>query len=302
MDTIPQKRFFLIVLDGCGAGEMPDAVPLYGQSDRGANTLANTARFVGGLSMPALQKLGWGNVTAMDGVAPAPNAPAYWGRLAEASLGKDTVTGHWEMMGVHTAVRVPDLSQRWLSDRMSLPRLTPITGRETFSAIIRAASGTEIIQSALGEEHVTHRQPHRLHVRRFGVSSRRARETPHIFGLGMFVRSVCERARALLTPPHNVGRVIAPPVCRRPCPGNFKRTENRRDYPLASPARHGVWTRSDPRRASTFTRWAKSPKSSAGAASRPPTRPRTTPAHIEAAFCPLCAGRRAGWPSGLSVR
>src|SRR5262245_58483038 len=95
------RRFFLIVLDGCGAGELPDAID-YGESDLGSNTLGNTARAVGGLTVPNLQRLGFGNITPMEGVPLGADAPAAWGRLAEASKGKDTVTGHWEMMGIRT--------------------------------------------------------------------------------------------------------------------------------------------------------------------------------------------------------
>jgi phosphopentomutase len=98
------KRFFLIVLDGCGAGELPDARE-YGPGDLGSNTLGNTSGpCSGGLRMPHLAARAGGH--RPDGRRPCPaEAPAFWGRLRESSKGKDTVTGHWEMMGIHTAVR-----------------------------------------------------------------------------------------------------------------------------------------------------------------------------------------------------
>ena len=106
MSNTEKRRFFLIVLDGCGAGEMPDALE-YGEGDLGSNTMSNTAMAVGGLKMPHLAALGWGNITSMAGVDSHPAAPALWGRLAEASKGKDTVTGHWEMTGVQTDIPFP---------------------------------------------------------------------------------------------------------------------------------------------------------------------------------------------------
>src|SRR4051812_10991324 len=101
-----KRRVFLIVLDGCGAGEMPEPAE-DGPGEPGSNTLGNTARAVGGLRMPNLQSLGWGNITPMDGVPARLDAPAAWGRLTEISKGKDTVTGHWEMMGIHTRIPFP---------------------------------------------------------------------------------------------------------------------------------------------------------------------------------------------------
>src|SRR5436305_14041795 len=90
-------RFVAIVIDSGGAGELPDA-KAYG--DAGANTLGNCARKVGGLRLPNLQSWGLGNITAIAGCPPAPSPRAAFGRLSEQSQGKDTTTGHWEMMGV----------------------------------------------------------------------------------------------------------------------------------------------------------------------------------------------------------
>src|SRR5690606_28193392 len=92
-----KKRVFLVVLDGVGAGEMPDA-GRYG--DEGSNTLGNTARAVGGLNLPVMGGWGLGNITGIMGVPPVARPEAAFGRMAEASAGKDTTTGHWEMMGL----------------------------------------------------------------------------------------------------------------------------------------------------------------------------------------------------------
>ncbi|MFL5419315.1 MAG: phosphopentomutase, partial [Myxococcales bacterium] len=90
-------RFVVIVIDSCGAGALPDAAQ-YG--DDGANTLANTARATGGLSLPTLQSWGLGNLTAIEGCPPTSAPRASCGTMAELSQGKDTTTGHWEMMGI----------------------------------------------------------------------------------------------------------------------------------------------------------------------------------------------------------
>src|SRR5436309_3504324 len=91
------KRVIIVVLDGVGAGELPDAA-LYG--DTGSNTLANTAQAVGGLNLPNLARLGLGCIQPIQGVPPPLNPTGCYGRMNELSPGKDSVTGHWEMMGI----------------------------------------------------------------------------------------------------------------------------------------------------------------------------------------------------------
>ena len=93
------KRVIIIVLDSMGVGELPDAAE-YG--DEGSNTLANTAQAVGGLSLPHMQKLGLGNIATIEGVQPCDEPLGAYGRMAEASKGKDTTTGHWEMAGIYS--------------------------------------------------------------------------------------------------------------------------------------------------------------------------------------------------------
>src|SRR5437763_10907024 len=93
----PRRRAFVVVIDSCGAGALPDAAA-YG--DAGANTLGNTATRVGGLKLPTLQTWGLGNLTTIAGCPPASAPRASFGTMAERSAGKDTTTGHWEMVGV----------------------------------------------------------------------------------------------------------------------------------------------------------------------------------------------------------
>src|SRR5919205_4475061 len=97
-------RACVIVLDAVGAGELPDAAE-YG--DEGSDTLGNVARAVGGLDLPTLEALGLGNVEPLEGCSPQPGAPAVAGRLLERSKGKDTTTGHWELMGIVTPQPMP---------------------------------------------------------------------------------------------------------------------------------------------------------------------------------------------------
>src|SRR4026207_2277651 len=97
-------RACVIVLDAVGAGELPDAADF---GDEGSNTLGNVARAVGGLDLPALEALGLGTVMELEASPPQPGAPAVAGRLLERSKGKDTTTGHWELMGVVTPQAMP---------------------------------------------------------------------------------------------------------------------------------------------------------------------------------------------------
>ena len=93
------SRACVIVLDAVGAGELPDAAEF---GDEGSDTLGNVARAVGGLDLPNLEAFGLGNVEPLEGCPPQPGAPAVAGRLLERSKGKDTTTGHWELMGIVT--------------------------------------------------------------------------------------------------------------------------------------------------------------------------------------------------------
>src|SRR4029077_11324758 len=138
-------RACVIVLDAVGAGELPDAAD-YG--DEGSDTLGNVARAVGGLDLPNLEALGLGNVEPLEGCPPQPGAPAVAGRLLGRSRGKDTTAGHWELMGVVTAVAFPTYPYGFPDDVID-PFMNR-TGRGVLCN--RPASGTEVIQE-YGEEH-----------------------------------------------------------------------------------------------------------------------------------------------------
>ena len=226
--SLPPRRFLLLVLDGCGVGALPDAHTFGEDAAFPASTLSHVAGAVDGLQLPNLQRLGFGNVMPLQGVAPEPNACAAWGRLAEVSRGKDTVIGHWEMMGVETPVAFPTYPNGFPLHEVLEP-FESIVGRYAIGNC--AASGTEIIKR-LGEMHVASGSPI-VYTSADSVFQVAAHEDPAIFGLDRLY-DVCEKARALLIAPHNVGRVIARPFVGT-TPDTFRRTENRRDYPLTPP-------------------------------------------------------------------
>jgi phosphopentomutase len=211
-------RACVIVLDAVGAGELPDAGE-YG--DEGSNTLANVAKAVGGLDLPTMEALGLGNVEPLDGCPPQPGAPAVAGRLVERSKGKDTTTGHWELMGVVTAQPFPTYPHGFPHD--VIDPFMHRTGRGVIGN--KAASGTEIIQE-LGEEH---QQTGKWIVYTSADS---------VFQIAAHEETVpleelydaCAIAREILTGKHAVGRVIARPFTGSP--GNYVRTPNRHDYSL----------------------------------------------------------------------
>jgi len=208
----------VIVLDAVGAGELPDA-DQYG--DEGSNTLANVAKAVGGLDLPNMEALGLGNVEPLEGCPPQPGAPAVAGRLVERSKGKDTTTGHWEMMGVVTAQAFPTYPHGFPHDVID-PFMNG-TARGVLGN--RPASGTEIIQE-LGEEH--------QETGKWIVYT----SADSVFQIAAHEETVpldelyagCKVARGILTGKHAVGRVIARPFIGTP--GNYVRTPNRHDFSL----------------------------------------------------------------------
>jgi phosphopentomutase len=208
----------VIVLDAVGAGALPDA-DQYG--DEGSNTLANVAKAVGGLDLPNMEALGLGNVEPLEGCPPQPGAPAVAGRLFERSKGKDTTTGHWELMGVVTAQAFPTYPHGFPHDVID-PFMNG-TARGVLGN--KPASGTEIIQE-LGEEH--------QETGKWIVYT----SADSVFQIAAHEDTVpldelyagCKVARELLTGKHAVGRVIARPFTGTP--GNYVRTPNRHDYSL----------------------------------------------------------------------
>jgi phosphopentomutase len=219
--VIAGRRAFVVVLDACGAGALPDADE-YG--DAGANTLAHVAEAEGGLDLPTLERLGLGNVTELAGVAPAPD-PVVHGRLAPLGHGKDTTSGHWELMGV-VAPRAPVYPDGFPGE--VIERFTRATGRAVLCNAPR--EGLRAI-SEFGAEHL-----------RTGALILYTSQDS-VFQLAAHVDAVpeaelyrhCAAARALLDGDHAVGRVIARPF--RGEPGAFERTAGRRDFALDPPAR-----------------------------------------------------------------
>ena len=208
----------MIVLDAVGAGALPDA-DRYG--DEGSNTLANVARAVGGLDLPNMEALGLGNVEELDGCPPQPGAPAVAGRLLERSKGKDTTTGHWELMGVVTAEAFPTYPHGFPHD--VIDPFMHRTGRGVLGN--KAASGTEIIQE-LGEEH---QQTGKWIVYTSADSVFQIAAHEETVPLAELYEA-CTIAREILTGKHAVGRVIARPFAGTP--DNYVRTPNRHDYSL----------------------------------------------------------------------
>jgi len=211
-------RACVIVLDAVGAGELPDA-GTYG--DEGSDTLGNVAKAVGGLDLPNMEALGLGNVEPLEGCPPQPGAPAVAGRLIERSKGKDTTTGHWELMGIVTAQAFPTYPHGFPHD--VIDPFMHKTGRGVIGN--KPASGTEIILE-LGEEHqktgkwIVYTSADSV----FQIAAHE--ETVPLEEL----YEACRAAREILTGKHAVGRVIARPFIGEP--GNYTRTPNRHDFSL----------------------------------------------------------------------
>ena len=207
------------MLDAVGAGELPDAAE-YG--DEGSDTLGNVARAVRGLDLPSLEALGLGNVEPLEGCPPQPGAPAVSGRLRPRSKGKDTTSGHWELMGVVTAQPFPTYPHGFPHDVVD--PFMHRTGRGVLGN--RAASGTELINE-LGEEHqdtgkwIVYTSADSV----FQVAAHE--ETVPLDEL----YEACRIAREeILVGKHAVGRVIARPFVGEP--DAYVRTANRRDFSL----------------------------------------------------------------------
>jgi phosphopentomutase len=211
-------RACVIVLDAVGVGALPDAAE-YGEDDAVSDTLGNVSRAVGGLDLPNLEALGLGNVEPLEGCPPQPGAPAIAGRLLERSKGKDTTTGHWELMGVVTAQAFPTYPHGFPHD--VIDPFMHRTGRGVLGN--KAASGTEIIQE-LGEEH--------QRTGKWIVYT----SADSVFQIAAHEETIpleelyagCRIAREILTGKHRVGRVIARPFEGEP--GNYTRTPNRHDF------------------------------------------------------------------------
>jgi phosphopentomutase len=211
-------RACVIVLDAVGAGELPDA---HEYGDEGSDTLGNVAKAVGGLDLPNLEQLGLGNIEDLEGCPPLEHAPAVAGRLFERSKGKDTTTGHWELMGIVTPVAMPTYPHGFPSD--VIEEFAHRTGRGVIGN--KAASGTEIIEE-LGEEH--------QRTGKWIVYT----SADSVFQIAAHEETIPLEelyeasgiAREILTGKHAVGRVIARPFVGEP--GSYTRTPNRHDWSL----------------------------------------------------------------------
>src|ERR1700733_10336012 len=220
MTAAPFPRITWIVLDSVGAGEMPDAAA-YG--DAGSDTLGHIAS-ARELHLPNMARLGLGNLKPLAHVGPVDQPTAAFGKCALASPGKDTTTGHWEMVGIHLSKPFPLFPHGFPLAIMQ--KFDPRIGRGTLGNC--AASGTEIIEQ-LGEEHMRTGQPI-VYTSADSVFQVAAHE--EVIPLWELYK-ICEIARELLRGPYEVGRVIARPFTGEP--GSFTRTPNRHDYAVPPP-------------------------------------------------------------------
>ncbi len=214
------RRVIWIVLDSVGIGEMPDAAA-YG--DTGSDTLGNIAR-LRPLRLPNLCRLGLANIKPLAGLEPAAAPAAAFGKCTLASPGKDTTTGHWEMVGIHLEKPFPLFPKGFPPEVMN--EFESRIGRRSLGN--RSASGTEIIKE-LGAEHVRTGSPI-VYTSADSVFQVAAHED--VIPLWELYK-ICETARDVLRGPYEVGRVIARPFTGDP--GAFTRTPNRHDYAVSPP-------------------------------------------------------------------
>ncbi|MDE6888670.1 MAG: phosphopentomutase [Eubacterium sp.] len=215
------KRIFTIVIDSLGAGALPDAAD-YG--DAGTDTLGHISQSMDEFHIPNLQKLGIANLHPLKQVSPAENPLACYTYLHEASTGKDTMTGHWEMMGLHITTPFKTFTETGFPKEL-LDELSARTGRVIIGN--KSASGTEILDELAEEEIAT---GHMI-VYTSADSVLQICGNEETFGLDELYRC-CEIAREItMKDEWKVGRVIARPYVGKK-KGEFKRTSNRHDYAL----------------------------------------------------------------------
>lgn len=216
------RRAIILVLDGVGIGEAPDAAA-YG--DVGSHTLGNLARAVGGLQVPHLEQAGLGHIAPLVGVAAVESPTAAWGLLEPRSAGKDSTTGHWEIAGVHLERPFPTYPQGFPA--ALIEEFARRTGRRVLGNVV--ASGTAVLET-YGEAHqrtggwIVYTSADSV----FQVAAHEA-----VVPLEELF-AACETARAMLVAPHDISRVIARPFVG--VPGAWRRTANRRDLAIAPPA------------------------------------------------------------------
>jgi phosphopentomutase len=218
------NNFFIIILDGVGVGELPDA-DIYG--DIGSNTLSNMASVVKGLDLPNLSKMGLGNIVSIDGIPTVKNAISSFGKMTEVSKGKDSTSGHWEIAGLKITKDFSYFPNGFPEELIR--KFLHYTGCKGVLGN-KPASGTEIIKE-LGEEHQRTGFPI---VYTSGDSVFQIACHEETIPLKKLYE-ICEITRhKVLTPPLEVGRVIARPFLGSP--GTYKRTTNRKDFSLDPPS------------------------------------------------------------------
>ncbi|MCP3738658.1 phosphopentomutase [Rossellomorea sp. BNER] len=213
------KRIHLIVMDSVGIGEAPDAEMF---NDKGSDTLGHIARHMGGLKMPNIAKLGLSNIREIKGIEKQQKPLAHYTKMQESSVGKDTMTGHWELMGLHIDTPFKVYPEGFPEDLLT--KLEAETGRPIIGN--KPASGTEIIEE-LGKEHM---ETGAIIVYTSADPVLQIAAHEEIIPIEEQYK-ICEIARELTKDDkYLVGRVIARPFVGEP--GNFKRTSNRHDYAL----------------------------------------------------------------------
>ena len=217
------KRAIVIVLDGCGAGEAPDAAR-FNDHDH-PSTLRHVWDHCGGIVAPSLAGCGFFAAGGIETKVGLDGFHVQYGRLQEMSMGKDSVTGHWEMMGIHTQVAFPTYPQGFPADLVA--EFERRIGRLVIGN--KAASGTAII-AELGEEHIKTGSPI-LYTSADSVFQIACHEE-HVPIEQLY--EFCRIAREICKAPHNVQRVIARPFVGSADSG-FTRTERRKDFPLPAP-------------------------------------------------------------------
>ncbi|HTI64343.1 MAG TPA: phosphopentomutase [Gemmatimonadaceae bacterium] len=217
------RRAAIIVLDGVGIGEAPDAATYH---DVGSNTLGNIARAVGGLCLPNLERAGLGNIASLQGVSAARDPSGAWGLMVPKSAGKDSTTGHWEIAGVHLDRPFPTYPDGFPASVVA--DFSRLTGRPVIGNVV--GSGTAIID-AYGPEH-ERTGAWILYTSADSVFQIAAHEA--VIPLAELY-DACVAARAMLVAPNDVSRVIARPFVGSP--GAYIRTQHRRDYSIEPPAR-----------------------------------------------------------------
>lgn len=221
MENKKYKRIFTIVVDSLGAGAAKDAAD-YG--DAGTDTLGHIAERVESLHIPNLQRLGIANLHPLKNIEPVKCPAGYYMKLEEASVGKDTMTGHWEMMGLHITTPFRTFTETGFPKEL-LAELSERTGRTIIGN--KSASGTEILDE-LAEEEI---ETGHMIVYTSADSVLQICGNEETFGLEELYRC-CEIAREItMKDEWKVGRVIARPYTGRK-KGEFKRTSNRHDYAL----------------------------------------------------------------------